>query len=67
MALAQGLRPRTEPRQQEPAALRRPLLGIEAPHEFVNLANQPEMGAAKAKLAKWMPKTWAKSLGGRLG
>ncbi len=37
------------------------------PHEFANLANQAEMKAAKAKLAKWMPKTWAKSLGGRLG
>jgi hypothetical protein len=37
------------------------------PHQFTNLANQPEMKAAKEKLAKWMPKTWAKSLGGRLG
>ncbi len=37
------------------------------PHEHTNLANDPAMVAAKKRLAKWLPKTWAKSLGGRLG
>ena len=37
------------------------------PHELENLASRPEMSTAKRRLAAWMPKEWAKSLGGRLG
>ncbi len=32
------------------------------PHEWTNLAEQPELAAVKAKLAKWLPETDAPSL-----
>jgi arylsulfatase A-like enzyme len=37
------------------------------PHEFTNLASGPEFKSVKRRLSKWIPKKWAKSLGGRLG
>jgi len=37
------------------------------PHEFVNLADKPELAPVKQRFSKWIPQDWAKSLGGRLG
>jgi arylsulfatase A-like enzyme len=37
------------------------------PHEFRNRASDPELAPAKKHLAEWIPKKWARSLGGRLG
>ncbi|MCG8702415.1 MAG: DUF4976 domain-containing protein, partial [Bacteroidales bacterium] len=36
------------------------------PHEFTNIADNPEMEAVKQKLAKYIPESWAESTGGRL-
>jgi len=37
------------------------------PHELSNLASNPAYDAIKKGLTKWIPDTWAKSLGGRPG
>jgi len=37
------------------------------PHEFKNLAAQPAVQEIKDRLKKWIPDTWAPSMGGRWG
>jgi len=37
------------------------------PHEWTNLAARPEHEARKAELARWLPKTDARDIGGRRG
>jgi len=37
------------------------------PLEFTNLADRPESVTIKQRFQKWIPTTWAKSLGGRKG
>ena len=37
------------------------------PHEWNNLASTLELSAVKSRLAEWIPKEFAPSLGGRLG
>jgi len=37
------------------------------PHEFHNLAADPACADVKKSFQPWIPKTWAQSLGGRLG
>ena len=37
------------------------------PYESKNLANDPSRSQTKEKLRKWIPRTWANSLGGREG
>jgi len=39
----------------------------EDPCEHDNLAGNPALQSTKERLARWIPGTWAKSLGGRLG
>lgn len=40
---------------------------IEDPHEWHNLAGDPAGAAVKQRFQKWIPQTWAPSLGGREG
>jgi arylsulfatase A-like enzyme len=37
------------------------------PHEFDNVAGQENLAPVKTRLAEWVPKRWAKTLGGRFG
>ena len=37
------------------------------PHELENVVSNPAYNAIKKCLAEWIPDTWARSLGGRLG
>ena len=50
-----------------PTAKRATIDDPNRPHEFTNQAHHPDLKPVKKHLVRWMPKQWAKSLGGRLG